>query len=98
MVFGMTAVLVRLVLFAGCMTGVLSTHKAATLFSESAAIMEQAASVYPTTVKEKRKLKTRAVMWRALYLLMVALMVAFAFTAAVSFLLFEHSFIMEVFR
>lgn len=85
-------------LFLGCMVGVLSTHRAATLFSESAAIMEHAASVYRTTVSEKRKLKTRAVMWRALYLLMVALMIMFAFTAAVSFLLFEYSFLMEVFR
>lgn len=94
----MTGVLIRLALFLGCMTGVLSTHRAATLFSESAAIMEHAASAYRTTVTDRRKLKTRARMWRVLYLLMVTLMILFALTAAVTFILFETSLMLEVFR
>lgn len=94
----MTGVLIRLTLFLGCMVGVLSTHRAATLFSESAAIMEHAASAYRTTVTDRRKLGMRARMWRILYLLMVALMIMFALTATIVFILFRASLMLEVFR
>lgn len=80
------------------MVGVLATHKAATLFSESAAIMEHAMSTYRTTASDRRKLKMRANMWRTLYLSMIFLMVAFAVTTLIVFILFEQALVLEVFH
>lgn len=94
----MNGALIRLILSIGCMIGVLTTHKAATLFSESAAIMERTAINYCATASDRRKLKIRANMWRTLYLLMVCLMVAFTVMATVTFILFTKTLILEVFR